>query len=116
MNFVITHLDNIYIVKVKVSRATLQESEELREILELAMEKYKNIIIELDEVNYIDSTFVGVLVITQRRINKADGHFALVGLSADVQSIVNRTNLAKVFHIFESRFEAYKFINAEKEK
>jgi len=64
----------------------------------------------MDQVEFIESTFLGVLVVNLKKSMLAKGRIMLVGLKSTVYTIVQHTHLNKTFEIFISRKDALKNI------
>ncbi|SRR6266568_158172 len=69
-------------------------------------EDYRGVVVNLADVNFIDSTGIGILVGVWHRARASDGSLALAMPSRQVQSILDTTGLAKVFPIFDLEAEA----------
>ena len=68
MNIVEEIIGDVLVEIVNIDRATLHEADELKASLAIKMEEgYKNIIIDLSACDFIDSTFLGVLVNTLKK-------------------------------------------------
>ena len=79
---------------------------ELQKLLSNAINSgYKKILIEMMEVDYIDSTFLGLLVVYLKKVLRIDGDLCLIGLKSSVYSIIQNINLNKTFNIYLSRTE-----------
>lgn len=61
--------------------------------------------VDLTHVSFIDSSGLGALVSGKKRLGER-GHIALWGLSPQVRSLFELTQLFKVFEIFESEDDA----------
>lgn len=110
-DFITEIIDDIFIVCVKLTRATLKEVNEFNKLLSSAIHNgYKKILVEMHEVEFIDSTFLGVLVVNLKKVTKTEGNLCLIGLRQSVFTIVRHTNLNKTFNIFPSREEALKSV------
>jgi anti-sigma B factor antagonist len=66
----------------------------------------KNIVLNLAEVNYIDSSGVGELVSSFTTVAKEGGQLKLLHLTAKVQEILAITRLLTVFQVFDDEQEA----------
>lgn len=103
--------NDVFIVTVELSRATRKEANELNDILSDAILKgWNKIIIEVDEVEFIDSTFLGVLVVNLKKVLASNGKFRLTGFQPSVHTVIEQTRLHRTFEIYESREEALKNI------
>jgi anti-sigma B factor antagonist len=72
-----------------------------KEILNLTKKKIPTILVDLKEVNYMDSSGVATLIEGLQLSNKYDGRFALVGLNPNVREVFELTRLDKIFDIYK---------------
>jgi anti-sigma B factor antagonist len=79
----------------------------LREkIQELLAAGSKQVVLNLAEVDYIDSTGLGSLVVSFTSVRKADGHLKLLSLTRRHLELLVLTKLETVFEIFEDEQNA----------
>ncbi len=101
--------DNIIIEIIKSDRATIKESEILKNMIYDKIEKgYKNVIIDLSEVNFIDSTFLGIIVNLLKKVVNGGGDLKLVGFKPAVRSMFELTRLYRVFESYTDLQSAIK--------
>lgn len=60
---------------------------------------YKNFLIQLSEVDYIDSSGLGVLVALQKKAVQNGGGVSIQGLHGHVKELFELTRLTRVFNI-----------------
>ncbi len=85
----------------------LRTSPQLREqLLESSRQVAGTLLVDLSEVNYMDSSGVGTLVYVKREIERAGGRITLCGLQPRVRSVFEITHLDKFFTIVGSVDEA----------
>jgi anti-sigma B factor antagonist len=91
-------------------RITLgDETGELRDaVRKLIAAGKKKIILNLAQVDYIDSSGVGELVSSFTAVRNAGGELKLLNLTKKVQDILNVTKLYTVFDVKEDEFNAVK--------
>jgi anti-sigma B factor antagonist len=91
-------------------RITLgKETEGLRETIRgLIAEGKKKIVLNLSQVDFIDSSGVGELVSSFTAVRNAGGDLKLFGLTKKVHDILNVTKLYTVFDVKEDEFTAVK--------
>jgi anti-sigma B factor antagonist len=78
----------------------LRTSPQLREVLlKVAQSKPKRLIIDLSDVDYMDSSGVGTMVEVKRLIERAGGRLILVALQPRVRSVFEVTQLERFFDI-----------------
>ena len=70
--------------------------------------KSKNLILDLDNVTYINSTALGVLISAQADFLKKNGKVIITNISDNVKKIINITNINKIFEVTESINQAIK--------
>ncbi|MBI4579261.1 MAG: STAS domain-containing protein [Planctomycetes bacterium] len=69
-------------------------------------ERPRQLVVNLTEVSYMDSSGIGTLVEVFRRVNAYKGGLALCGLNERVRSVFEITKLDKFFKIFATESEA----------
>ena len=101
---------------VDITRATMKEADEFLKILlnDITI-GWRKIVIDMKDCEYVDSTFLGALVISLKRIASIGGDIKLVGFHEDVDSMFRLTRLNHVFKTFRTRDEAIKSFNKEDE-
>lgn len=76
----------------------------LRErLVSLVSEGNTRLIIDLTLIDFLDSTGLGVLVGTLKRIRQAEGELALVIPQERILKLFDITGLSKIFVIFDTR-------------
>ena len=99
MNKVITVSDNHVLVALPGSMY-VEEAAKFRESLIGYIEKgHKIFIIDLAELDYIDSSGLGTLVAIQKRALQNGGRVIIKGLNGLVKDMFELTRLTKVFEI-----------------
>lgn len=107
MNFKVEKHGDIALVAVSLQRATLNESEEFKKILLTQIEGgIKKLIVDLSQCEFIDSTFLGALVVTLKKITQQSGDLKLVGFQPAVQSMFELTRMYRIFEAFTNKNEA----------
>jgi anti-sigma B factor antagonist len=97
----------IRIVFVKEERLDAHNSDELKaELNRLFDEGAKELLIDLKEVRFIDSSGLGVLVSGFKNASARQGSLKLSGLQTQVRSMFELTRLHRVFDIFKTIDEA----------
>jgi anti-anti-sigma factor len=88
MEFIKEIHNNILIEIVNLERATLKEAEQFKLILVKDIEEgNKNIIVDLNNCEFIDSTFLGALVVSLKKTTALGGDLKLVGFQHAVHSM-----------------------------
>lgn len=106
MNINIKHEDGISILEL-AGDVDLSCSPEARKHILEALQDNKNLLINLADVTYIDSSGIASLVEGYQTAKKHSLDFALLSASEAVMSVLQLARLDKVFPIFDT-LEAYK--------
>ncbi len=105
-------IDDIVVEIINIDRATLNEAEELKlNVKDKMSEGYKRIIIDLTSVEFLDSTFLGVIVNTLKKVAKLNGDLKLVGFKPAVRSMFELTRLFRVFESYSDLQDAIRSFN-----
>ena len=83
-----------------------EESSLLRSTVKNAVSENNRIVLNLGEVNYIDSTGLGTLVGLYTSVHKAGGAVKLMCLTKRVSDLLQLTKLLTVFDVYDSEAEA----------
>ena len=98
---------NWMIIFVQEERLDAHNSEELKaEMNRLFASGAKEIIVDLKDVRFIDSSGLGVLVSGFKNASTRQGSLRLAGLQTQVKSMFELTRLHRVFDIFQTVDEA----------
>jgi anti-sigma B factor antagonist len=99
--------NGVVIVYVREERLDAHNSNDLKEEMQrLFHDAKKNILIDLSEVRFIDSSGLGALVSGFKNAITNQGNLKLSGLQPQVKSMFELTRLHRVFEIFPSAGEA----------
>jgi anti-sigma B factor antagonist len=85
--------------KITLGEGTMAVRNTVRDILK---NNGKKIILNLAEVNYIDSSGIGELVSTYSTVSNNGGQLKLLNLTKKIQELLAITKLLTVFQVFES--------------
>ena len=110
-------INQILIEAVKLNNATIKEAVEFKIILEEDILLSKgDIIVDLSECDHIDSTFMGVLVISMKKMKSKDRDLVLIEPKAEkARAIFSVTDTYKVFKIYKSLDDALNNVKASVE-
>lgn len=99
--------NNVLVEVVNLERATLKEAEQFKQVLiEDMKEGNKNLVVDLNSCEFIDSTFLGALVVSLKKATSLGGDLKLVGFKPAVNSMFELTRLHRVFEAFTTREDA----------
>jgi anti-sigma B factor antagonist len=84
-----------------------------QQLLEVIGKGGKDVVVDLSDTTFIDSTTLGVLVGGVKRLRPNGGQLSLVCSDRNITKIFEITGLNKVFPIYDSRAEAVDSIAQE---
>src|ERR1017187_1154158 len=109
MNFEKEIKEDIVIEKVNLKRATYKEAEEFRIFVQNDIEAgWQKIIIDMKTCEFMDSSFLGVLINSLKQLEKLNGTLKLASVHDDAQVILDITKIADLFNIYPDKEEAIK--------
>ena len=83
------------------------EAEEFKQVLVNDIQRdFKKIVVDLSSCEFIDSTFLGSLVVSLKKLTGLGGDLRLVGFQPAVHSMFELTRMYRVFESFKSADEA----------
>jgi len=98
--------------RVNLLRATVNEASELRNLLEEQITiGHSKIIIDLSQCTHLDSTFVGVIVVTQKKLLAKGGNLKIVDPLDPARELLNLTGVSNILDTFETAEDAIKSFN-----
>ena len=97
---------NVYIIKL-IGRLDASCASDLKaKVLAMISERKNNILVDLGEIDFIDSSGLGILVTCMRSVTKAGGVFKITSLQENPKNLFETTRLDRVFDIYDDRNEA----------
>jgi len=107
MNVKIEQNGNVTVIFVREERLDAHNSEELKlEMNRLFEGGTKDLLVDLKEVRFIDSSGLGVLVSGFKNASTRQGTLKLSALQTQVKSMFELTRLHRVFDIYQTVDEA----------
>lgn len=111
MDFEIEKKDNYALVKVKVDKLDSRVTPSLKsELVVLNADEFANIIIDLSETRYCDSSGLSSILVANRLCKNAGGTFVLSGLQRSVSKLISISQLDTILNITPTLEEAVDFI------
>lgn len=99
---------NVVLVKVKLERATADSANIFRDFMAKDLESNKNYVVDLTDALFMDSTFLGALVVSYKRANAMNSKLNII-LNFDKLKILSAIEpLQKILHMHSTKEEAIK--------
>ena len=97
---------NVVILDISGEIDLYNASEIMSTMNKLCESKRYNVIINLSEVEYIDSSGIGVLISGSMRLKEHQRELKLINVYTPVKKVFELTNLTSFFDIYDSEVEA----------
>ncbi len=113
MKVTVRQIDSVTIVDVS-GRITLGEAcTQLRELIRGQLAKgNKNVLLNLGDVSYIDSSGIGELVSSYTAVSNQGGNLKLLNLTKKVQDLLQITKLYTIFDVHDDEAKAISSFSA----
>ena len=113
MEFNIDKLDNYTLIKVLEEKLDTHIAPTLKsELVLVSGNGEKNIILDLDNVRYCDSSGLSAILVANRLCKNANGTFVLTGLNEAVERLITISQLDIVLNITNNIEEGEEMIRA----
>lgn len=107
--FEIKNQGDIVVITVDFSRATISEAGKFKKLIDEELSKKTlKMIIDLSNCEYLDSTFIGVLVVSLKKISEIGGELRLVEPLSISLSTLAATGILDIFNVYKTQTEAIK--------
>jgi anti-anti-sigma factor len=99
--------NDIFIVDVNFPRTSIYLANDFKEVIFGAIENgEKFIIVDFSKCEFVDSTFLGVLVVSYKKLIPVGGNIHLVVSNQNILANLDMTRMTKIFKVFPSIEEA----------
>ena len=107
MDFQYKVVNDVLLFEILNKRATVEISGSVKsELLKQIDEGMNKVVVNLEKSEYVDSSFLGILVAGLKRATMKDGDLKIMGLQPAVKSMFELTRLYRIFDIFDTKEEA----------
>lgn len=111
MKYVVDKRDSYVIIEPAVEKLMSSNSPKLKtEITLISTEGYNKLILDLNQVTFVDSSGLSSILLANRICKENGGALALCNLNLSAQKLITISQLDDVLNTFTSLEEAVKFI------
>jgi anti-anti-sigma factor len=113
-NFLTINKGDIIIEVVNLVKATRDQAEEFKTILLKHIKNDNaNLIVDLHQCDFVDSTFLSTLLIALKAVKKKGGSLKIASPKNDVSEVLEATGMQSVFDIHPNILDAMKSFNKD---
>ena len=106
-------IKDVLVIQINYPRATFSEANFLKSSIEKGVENgYVKIILDLSNCEYVNSTFLSVMVNGLKRVTKQNGDIRVVGLQPTVLAMFE---LTRIFRVFQTYSDVQKAVDSFEE-
>lgn len=117
MNYTIEHKDNIVIFDIKNKTVESNISADFKaRMLIVAQPDIDALIINMSNVEAIDSSGLGALLLANRQLSEHNIPIALVGVTDFVRSLMSMTKIDEIFDFYDTVDEALEDLQSKNEE
>lgn len=114
MKFEIEQKDKLTVIVTKMEKLDALNAPELKsELVMLNKGGAKNLVMDLSDTRYIDSSGLSAILVGNRLCRDSNGSFVLCGLQPTVQKLINISQLESVLKITPTQNEAVDLVYME---
>lgn len=114
MRYTLDKNDKYAVIRLHEQKLNTLISAELKsEILIINSQGYGNIILDLTETQYCDSSGLSAILVGNRVCRNANGNFILTGLSDTITKLISISQLDQVLTITKTLEDAVNFLSAD---
>jgi len=109
MQIVTNMEENVLVIKITGELMAGQDSEKLRNVVDETIQSEQvNVVVDMEEVNWMNSSGLGMLISALTSLRSSGGDMRLANLSERLKRPMQITKLDTVFQDFDSVAEAVK--------
>lgn len=117
MKFSVDKQEGVVVYELLDEKLTSVNAPTLKSELVLAnTEGFKNIVVDLSKVKFIDSSGLSALLTGHRLCKDEKGIFALCGINDMVKNLIKISQLEDVLHVYSTQTDGLDAINKKKKK
>ncbi len=99
--------DNVLVIEVNIVRTSIYLANDFKEIIFGAIDSgEKFLVVDFSPCEFVDSTFLGVLVVSYKKLLPLGGNIHLVVNNPNIITSLEMTRMDKIFKIFSNKQEA----------
>ncbi len=108
MSIDVTHQENFCVVKPDFVALDVRTAGDLRSLFNELTAKHQHIVLDLQQVSYMDSTGIATLYPIRSNMDSKGGTFRVTGLNERVRSLFQLVGADQMFEVFDNVDDAIK--------
>ena len=112
MNFLLEDVDGIKIIRIKEERLDTSIAPDLKAQLLVLINEGKTVLLNLEDVQYADSSGLGAILLGFRQARDAGGDFAICGVQKRVETMISIAQLTNIITIYKNKEAALQLLKS----
>lgn len=97
---------NVMVIAPKLEALDADNVGEFRNEMACTLKEVKDAVLDLENLQFIDSSGLGAILSFLRQLNASEGDLKLCGLSRPVRAVFELVRMHRIFEIYSDRDEA----------
>ena len=106
MNFILEEVNGVKIIRIKEERLDTTVAPDLKAQLLVLINEGKTVLLNLEDVQYADSSGLGAILLGFRQARDSGGDFAICSIQKRVETMISIAQLANIITIYKDQLEA----------
>lgn len=103
MDFICEKSGDILILKVNLKRATFKHSDDFKDFfLKNYEEKFLKTITDLSKCKFMDSSFLGIILFTAKKVKVNGGKLVICAVQSDTTALLELTGVSKLIEVYDN--------------
>ncbi|MBV9848424.1 MAG: STAS domain-containing protein [Armatimonadetes bacterium] len=99
-------MDGVAVVTPRSEYLIAGNVDDFRRDMGPVLEANPNVVLDMSQLQFVDSSGIGAFLSCLRRVNAAGGDLKLCGITKQVYAVFQITRMHRIFDIFDTRDEA----------
>jgi anti-sigma B factor antagonist len=105
-------VDQTLVVELEGKTLDARTSKDFRREIEKELDSYKQVVLDLSNLTFVDSSGLGTLLSCLRQVSSKGGDLKLCALTTQVRAVFQLVRMHRLFEIHNSREEAVRAFQA----
>ena len=112
MESTIERIGDVAVIQINYEALDASSTNDFKQDVEPIIQDGANVVLDLTQVEYIDSAGLGAIVSSLKRLRTAGGDIRVTGLSKSVRALFELVRMHKLLDVFNDRDEAVRSYSA----
>ncbi len=111
MNCATTDVGDVLVIEMKIETLDANNAKTIRQEIDPVIHDRSKVAMDMSEIQFIDSSGLGILLTFYRKIKAAEGNLILFGMSSQARSLFELVKMDRIFEILDTQEDAINQLN-----